>query len=72
MAVWGMVVMGVMALGAIGVRGDAPSLRGADVMTNHWHVQLNGDHGKEAAKLVATRNGFSYVAPVSIIIGLLE
>lgn len=35
-----------------------------DVMTNHWHVHLKDDLGVGAAKLVAKRNGFSYVAPV--------
>ena len=38
---------------------------GNDVMTNHWHVHLKDDFGKEAAMEVAKRNGFSYVAPVS-------
>lgn len=36
-----------------------------DVVTNHWHVHLKGDYGKEAAMEVAKRNGFSFVAPVS-------
>lgn len=35
-----------------------------DVMTNHWHVHLKDDLGENAAKLVAKRNGFSYIAPV--------
>ena len=38
-----------------------------DVMTNHWHVHLKDDLGVGAAKLVAKRNGFSYVAPVRTI-----
>jgi len=38
---------------------------GSDVMTNHWHVHLKGDLGKETAMTVAKRNGFSYVSPVS-------
>jgi hypothetical protein len=39
---------------------------GNDVMTNHWHVHLKDSFGKEAAMEVAKRNGFSYVAPVSV------
>jgi len=37
---------------------------GYDVVTNQWHVSLNGDHGREAAKMVAKRNGFSFISPV--------
>lgn len=35
-----------------------------DVMTNHWYVQLHGFPGAQQAKLVAQRNGFSFVSPV--------
>lgn len=37
-----------------------------EVLTNQWLVELDGDGGIEAAKLVAKRTGFTYVAPVSI------
>jgi hypothetical protein len=37
----------------------------SEVMTNQWLVQLSDDLGPDAAKLVAKRNGFSYVSPVS-------
>jgi proprotein convertase subtilisin/kexin type 2 len=58
-----LVVVGLMLWSVCAsVNGRVDS--GYDVMTNHWQVQLNGDHGKEAAKLVAMRNGFSYVRPV--------
>lgn len=36
-----------------------------EVVTNQWLVQLKGGLGEEAARLVAKRNGFSYVSPVS-------
>lgn len=35
-----------------------------EVMTNSWHVTLNGDHGEDIAKTVAKRNGFQFVSPV--------
>jgi len=44
----------------------SPLRSGDDVISNHWHVHLNGDYGRETAKLVAKRNGFSFVAPVSV------
>ena len=45
---------------------------GNDVMTNQWHVHLNGNLGKEAAMEVAKRNGFSYVGSVSDLIVMLR
>jgi len=47
----------------VGLAGTVVGEEG-DIVTNHWHVHLNGEHGKEAAKLVAKRTGFSYVSPV--------
>jgi hypothetical protein len=38
-----------------------------EVVTNDWYVQLHGNPGADVAKVVAKRNGFSYVAPVSIM-----
>ena len=37
-----------------------------EVVTNDWYVQLHGNPGQDIAKVVAKRNGFSYVSPVSI------
>ena len=46
---------------------DHPARVGAtqEVMTNQWLVQLNDHLGDQAARLVAKRNGFAYVSPVS-------
>ncbi|KAJ8308813.1 hypothetical protein KUTeg_013687 [Tegillarca granosa] len=35
-----------------------------EVLTNQWLVELDGDGGIEAAKQVAKRTGFTYVAPL--------
>jgi proprotein convertase subtilisin/kexin type 2 len=35
-----------------------------EVVTNQWLVRLNGNPGAEMAKMVAKRNGFTYVSPV--------
>lgn len=37
-----------------------------EVSTNHWYVELGGNGGIEAAKQVASKTGFSLVAPVSM------
>lgn len=46
---------------------DHQVIANTEVMTNQWLVRLHDDLGSDAAKLVAKRNGFSYVSPVSII-----
>ena len=43
----------------------ALGLANPEVATNQWLVQLKGGLGTETAKLVAKRNGFSFVSPVS-------
>lgn len=42
-----------------------------EVVTNSWHVGLTENAGPDVAKLVAKRNGFAYVMPVSCSINLL-
>lgn len=42
----------------------ALGLANPEVATNQWLVQLKGGLGTETAKLVAKRNGFSFVSPV--------
>ena len=41
-----------------------------EVATNQWLVQLKGGLGSETARLVAKRNGFSFVSPVSVCVFL--
>jgi hypothetical protein len=43
----------------------ALGLASPEVATNQWLVQLKGGLGADTAKLVAKRNGFSFVSPVS-------
>ncbi|ELU04259.1 hypothetical protein CAPTEDRAFT_153069 [Capitella teleta] len=43
---------------------DHQVIANTEVMTNQWLVRLHDDLGSDAAKLVAKRNGFSYVSPV--------
>jgi proprotein convertase subtilisin/kexin type 2 len=51
-------------LGWVLLLGVLAVCSGREVITNDWLVHLHGSPGHDVARLVAKRNGFSYVSPI--------